>query len=330
MGDAQEQVVILPNVAPLDPVDTIYDSLANESLDDITTVLQATSVTSTLMFSMVMGMLFRNPIVESHRADFNNIICQKFEARKYVIAQLEARNVSTSVTFPDGIELNIKKELLLVSPAEGKCAGMKEATVRLDTCLRKVYENDPSWFPLASNTYVDPFCHASGHFLATKTYLEEHVNQAEFRTWAHSKWPGAEYPYDTRTVESGLIASVVLALTLFGTLIFYLAITMSRAREDETGKTLRRFSRIATPALLLLFLTLIIGLYFSIDFLLHIIELRVSSTIISHYIGRVYTISLSIGAALLSVWALAAWIYSFERACSPLRRRKKLKPSTSN
>jgi len=295
-----------------DSQNLLLPSFADECLDDINTALNALSVTSSLMFGMVLGLMFRNPIAESYQADFNNAICNNFEARAYVVQQLEKRNVPTMVKFADDSELDIKKELFLSDP-DGKCGKMfPSMSIQLNNCLHDVYKSDPNYFPLASNSYVDPFCHASGHFLASKTYLGAMVDQTDFRTWAHSKWPGHAYPYDNEMLMAGTIASVTLALTLFGSLIFYFTVTLSRAREDESKVTLRRFSTIAGPALLVLFLSLMIGLFFSIAFLLDVLALRVSSFIVSYQISNLFTVSLAVGSTLLTVWASAAFIYSHE------------------
>lgn len=284
----------------------------SQALDDINTSLNATSVTSSLMFGLVMGMLFRNPIAESYRADFENILCLKWEARLYVIKQLEARNVSVLVEFPDGSpSLDIKKELFLTDP-DGLCPGMDEMTRELDECLRQKYAKKTEWFPLVSPNYVDPFCPRSGHMFATKEWLKENVDQAAFRVWAHNKYHGEEFPYDERTLNSGILASATLALTLFGCLMFYVATTISRAREDETGRALQRFSKIAVPAIMLLFVSLSIGVYFSINFLLHVMELRVSTALVSHHMETIFALTLSIGSTILLVWASAAFLYSYE------------------
>lgn len=302
-------------------ISAVYKTFTNESLDDVNGILYGTSMMSSLLFGSVMYLLMWNPLSDCLQADFNNIVCQKFEARKYLVSQLSSQSPNVPLilknTGRDGsvMEVDIEKELFLSDP-EGKCPGFSPRTLELNNCLHDVYKNDPEWFPLASSTYVDPFCHGSGHFLASKEYLEAHVDKVEFRTWAHNKWPGHEYPYDTSTTMAGSNAAVTLALTLFGSLVFHFTVTLSRAREDETGRTLKRFSLIAVPAHLLLFVALMMGVFFTIDFLVQIIRLRVSSFIVSYQMGSLFTISLAIGSTLLTLWASAAFIYSHERVWS--------------
>lgn len=290
----------------------IVDGLMGQDIDDLNRALDASSVTSSLMFGLVMGMLFRNPIAESHRADFENILCLKWEARRYVIKQLEARKVNALVEFPDGSpSLDIKKELFLTDP-DGLCPGMQEMTRELDECLRQNYAAKSEWFPRTSSIYVDPFCPDSGHMFATKEWLRENVDQSAFRVWAHNKYHGEDFPYDERTLNSGILASATLALTLFGCLMFYVATTISGAREDQTGRALRRFSKLAVPAIMLLFISLGVGVYFAINFLLHVMELRVSTVLVSYHMEKIFAYTLSIGSTILLVWASAAFLYSYE------------------
>jgi hypothetical protein len=171
----------------------------------------------------------------------------------------------------------------------------------------------------------EPFEDLAGFILNSAEYIEAHVNSDDFRVWAHNKWPGDKYPEATKTLLSGVTASIILFLTLIGCFSFYFATIITRAVKDETGQILERFMRIAQPAVLILLTSLMVGLFFSFNFLVNRLELRVSSVKFSHDIKNIYALSLSIGPLLISLTAVAGFLYSYgiqNRCC-----RKRRKPS---
>jgi hypothetical protein len=127
--------------------------------------------------------------------------------------------------------------------------------------------------------------------------------------WANAYSP--ESSLSGRVFFQSSLSLLLVSLSLFGALTLYCALVVSDAREDTTGKTLKIFSRVSLPLILIYYLMLLVSLVLFFIALCNLIGIRNTSFDSFKLYRNVSLLGLMVPLASITLGlSIYAWYFS--------------------
>ena len=216
------------------------------SYDDVEQLLMQVGIIGAFMLSI--SMLLEHQVLPGamDSADFNGMLCFSQDFRDFVVERLEAKNFEDwEIPYAVNATLDSKAELLV-----------------------HIGERFPG-----PRSFVDgiPFkeCYADLKLAAVTDYLVEEFDMRHLRSYILmvEMVEGGRYASGSMTggmasFSAQVFASVTTAFFFLNILLFcmlYVSLTLSSAREDETGEALEAWKYFGMPAIYLGYGLLLIG-----------------------------------------------------------------------
>jgi len=203
--------------------------------EDTETCALSLGVLSALALAFVVALQYQVDPTYNHYADFRNLICRSADFREFVVDVLDGSSMAAryganfTVPIGAGKTLEIRNELQSnIHDRHGEVKGLSAGD-----------------------------CYKDGLVIATVQWVYHEVPGHLLNVWYSQNQDF--YRFSDHMEKNAVIAGALLFVSLVWSVCLYNSLSLSPAREDDTGGSLKRWLKLGKPCLILAYLVFLSG-----------------------------------------------------------------------